>query len=240
MRPCCTAFGMMRRQLLLSIVFIISLALAGTLFGQEGPKAVLVDEHGATNCCDLRGRMDLFFSELMRDPAARGLVVVSTKDKSQIRTANRESMILNHAAFRRFPAERFDILRAVSDDDDVRVRYWVIPQGAERPEVGGVETNYSLPAAAKPFMLTAEYLDEGLCPGINDAAVFAKFLKDNPEARGNIVVRERSLGRAAAKGRRVMQEFKELGVAGTRLRVFTVTGASDDYDVPMVEYWFLP
>lgn len=214
--------------------------LAGAVFGQEGPRAVLVDDHGVTNCCDLRGRMDIFFSELMRDPAARGLVVLSTKAGNGVRAANRESMILTHAAFRGFPADRFDILRAVSDDDELRVRYWIVPPGAERPEVEGVEADYALPAAAKPFMLTATYRDDGLCPGINDAEVFAKFMKDNPGARGNIVVRERTLRRAAAEGRRVMREFTELGVAGTRLRVFTETRRANEYDVPMVEYWFLP
>ena len=225
---------------LLSVVFVCVSVFAGAVVAQEVPKAVLVDDHGATNCCDLRGRMDIFFSELMRDPAARGLVVLSTKAGNGVRSANRESMILTHAAFRGFPADRFDILRAVSGDDELRVRYWIVPQGAERPEVEGVEADYALPAAAKPFMLTATYLTDDLCPGIDDAEVFAKFLKDDPEARGNIVVRERTLGRAAAEGRRLIRKFAELGVAGTRLRVFTETRRANGYDVPVVEYWFLP
>jgi hypothetical protein len=237
---CDSIVGTMETRLLIRVAFFCVLVFVGTAFGQDVPKAVLVDDHGATNCCDLRGRMDLFFSELMRDPAARGLVVLSTKAENGVRTANRESMILTHAAFRGFPADRFDILRAVSGDDELRVRYWIIPQGAERPEVEGVEANYALPAAARPFMLTATYLDDGLCPGINDAEVFAKFMKDNPGARGNIVVRERTIARAAAEGRRVMRKFAELGVAGTRLRVFTETRRANEYNVPLVEYWFLP
>ena len=229
----------MARKLIL-VGLLLRLLTTSVGFAQNVPRAVLVDEHGATNCCDLQGRMDVFFGELMRDTAARGLVVISTKAENRFRAANRESMILNHAASRGFPAERFDILRAVSDDDDVRVRYWIVPQGAERPEVEGVEADYALHGAAKPFMLTAEYLDGGLCPGIDDVEVFAKFLKDNPEARGNIVVRERTLGRAEAEGRRLVREFGAKGIARSRIRVFTGTRAASDYDVPVVEYWFLP
>ena len=242
MRQCwVNIFGRMKR-LLLTLVLVCELVFAGSGHGQNVPKAVLVDDHGVTNCCDLRGRMDVFFSELMRDPAARGLVVLSTRAGNGVRTANRESMILTHAAFRGFPADRFDILRAVSgDDDEVRVRYWIVPQGADRPEVEGVEANYALPAAARPFMLTATYPDDGLCPGIDDAEVFAKFLKDDPEARGNIVVRERTLTRAEAKGRRLLRRFEsKYDIARERLRLFTGTRRANEYNVPLVEYWFLP
>jgi hypothetical protein len=69
-----------------------------------------------------------------------------------------------------------------------------IPISISRDEI------YSLPSSIKPFMLGAEYAVGGVCPEVSDFRIFAKFLKDNPEARGNIVVRERALGRAEGGG----------------------------------------
>jgi hypothetical protein len=228
------------KRLLQGVVIVCASVFVGTGFGQEVPKAVLVDEHGQLACDDSLGRLDVFYAELAKNPGDRGLFVISGRPEIKHRVAFREGLIEAHTRDRGVDAGRFDFVRAVSDGD-LMVQYWRIPPGADRPVISNVDKTYSLPSSIKPFMLGAEYSSgDGICPEVNDFPIFVKFLKDNPEARGNIVVRERTLGRAEAKGRRVVRELGAKGIARSRIRVFTGTRGADDHNVPVVEYWFLP
>ena len=228
------------KRLLQGVVIVCASVFVGTGFGQEGPRAVLVDEHGQLPCDDSLGRLDVFFAELAKNPGDRGLFVISGRPEIKHRVAFREGLIEAHTRDRGVDAGRLDFVRALSDGD-LMVQLWRIPPGADRPVIRNVDETYSLPSSTKPFMLGADYVyGEGSCTEVSDLAIFVKFLKDNPEARGNIVVRERTLGRAEAKGRRLVREFGAKGIARSRLRVFTGIRRESDYEVAMVEYWFLP
>jgi hypothetical protein len=228
------------KMFLLAVIFACVLVFADVGFTQESPKAVLVDEHGQLACDDSLGRLDVFYAELAKNPSERGLFVISGRPEIKHRVAFREGLIEAHTRDRGVDPGRFDFVRALSDGDLI-VQYWRIPPGADRPVIGNVDETYSLPSSIKPFMLGAEYTSgDGICPEVNDFPIFVKFLKDNPEARGNVVVRERTLGRAEAEGRRLVREFGAKGIARSRIRVFAGTRRGNDYDVPVVEYWFLP
>ena len=225
---------------LFSILLILCGILATSSFAQEAPRAVLVDEHGRLACDDSLSRIDLFFAELANRPSARGFVVISGNPEQKISAAFREATIEAHTAWRNFPAERFDIVRAQSDDE-LKVQYWFLPPGAERPNVARIDTTYALPRGLKPFILTAEGAVGATCTEVSGVEIFAKFLRDNPSARGNLVVRERTLQRAGAEGRRLLRKFESKhGISRKRLRLFTGTRRENDYNVPIVEYWFLP
>jgi hypothetical protein len=225
---------------LIYIVFICFGIFAASGLGQEAPRAVLLDEHGRLACDDSLSRIDLFFAELAKESSARGFVVISGNPEEKVSVAFREAMIVSHTTWRNFPAERFDIVRALSDDE-LKVQYWILPPGAERPNLVSIDTTYALRKELKPFMLASEGGVGSTCTEVNDRDIFARFLKDNPAARGNFVVRERTLARAEAKGRRLVREFgSQYGISRKRLRVFTDTRRANDHNVPLVEYWFLP
>ena len=226
---------------MISFVFVCCGIFAVSGFAQESGKAWLVDEHPQLACDDSLARLDAYYEELRNKPSATGLVVISAKPELKHLVAFREGLIVGHGISRSFPSDRIEIVRAVSDDE-LKVQFWIVPPGAERPEVSRVDMSYSLPSSMKPFRLGVEYVyGDQICPEVSDFAIFAKFLKDNPSARGNLVVRERTLRQAEAEGRRLLRQFeRDHGISRERLRVFPTTPRADDYNVPLVEYWFLP
>ena len=80
----------MRKSLIVIVlVWFGSLAISG--FGQEVPRAVLVDEHGRLPCDDLLGRLDAYFAELAGKPAAQGVVVRKKKNWKEQEETNAAS-----------------------------------------------------------------------------------------------------------------------------------------------------
>ncbi len=214
--------------------------------GQEPPKAVLVDEHGQLPCDDSLGRLDVWYAEISNHSGSIGLAVISGAREEKHLIAFRHSLMETNARFRGASEQlKLKYVRAVSRGP-LMVQLWRIPAGASEPRIENVDNTYTLPNDIRPFLLGKEYPDylgDNICPGEPaDQRIFASFLKENPSSRGNIVVRERTLAKARAKGARLLRTFKlEYGIPSSRLRIFPRKRSipSDNFE-PIVEYWYLP
>lgn len=224
-----------------SFVLLLLLSIF-PIWAQEAPKPVLVDEHGQLPCDDLLGRLDVYFAELSRDPGSIGLVMLSgTKEKKRL-AVFRQHLIEAHARDRKFTSNQIKFVRTISTEN-LGVQLWRIPSGATEPAFTDVDMTYALPETLKPMMLGGEYsYGDGICPEVDDAPIFAEFLKDNPSSRGNIVVRDRSIERAHRKAERIRRDFlNKYQVFSSRLRFFPrKASAPTNYQEPIVEYWYLP
>jgi hypothetical protein len=232
----------MRRYLLFFLVFL-TIAVSA----QGPPKAVLVEEHGQLPCDDSLGRLDNWYSELSKDPNSTGLAVISIRPEEKHLSVFRQNLMESNALFRgASKVLKLKYVRANSSED-LKVQLWRIPAGAEEPRIENVDNTFVLPSHITPFLLGKEYPDylgaDNICPGEpSDQRIFASFLKDNQSARGNIVVRERTVAKAQEKAVRIRNAFKRLyRIPPARLRVFprkrTVPA---NYLEPIVEYWYLP
>jgi len=85
-------------------------------------------------------------------------------------------------------------------------------------------------------------MGDQICPVVDDGEIFAKFLKENSGARGNIVIRDNSLTRARRKAARTKLDFEsKYGISGSRLRTFTAKlTRPSNHDEAILEYWYLP
>jgi hypothetical protein len=85
-------------------------------------------------------------------------------------------------------------------------------------------------------------MGDQICPEVDDGEIFARFLRENATARGNIVIRDTSLARARRKAGRMKRKFgSRYGISGSRLRTFTGKLMwPSSHDEPIVEYWYLP
>lgn len=225
------------------LLSVLAYMFALTSVGQVPPKAVLVDEFGRLPCDDNLYRIDFWYTELSHNPNSVGLVVIATAPDKKHLGVFHERMMEAHAEFRgASKALAFRYVRAVSEDD-LKVQLWRIPPGADDPRIESLDMSFSLPKQIEPFMLGAEYKFGGqICPDPADEPVFADFLRANPAARGNIVVRDRTIERARKKIGRVLRTFQnQYGISRRHLRVFPATLTKpSNHDEPVVEYWYLP
>lgn len=93
--------------------------------------ARLIDEFGALNPDDIRGRLDLFFAELANNPSDRGYII-NYGTPAQI--AARERLITNHINFRSAPRDRITIVNGgAAPDGTPTTKLYLVPPGADNP-----------------------------------------------------------------------------------------------------------
>jgi hypothetical protein len=210
--------------------------------GQETPKPTLIDDHEAIPCDETLGRIDAFFSELSRFPDNSGLIVLSAPPAAKSWLIFRQTIIEHQANWRSFDSSRFQIIRARSQRE-LRVQFWRIPPGTNSPSILDVDMSYDIPKTVPPFLMGDETrMGDQICPEVNDGEIFAKFLKENRGARGNIVIRDNSPTRGRQKAARMKRNFElKYGIAASRLRTFTAKlTRPSNHDEAIVEYWYLP
>lgn len=224
--------------LALSLVFF----LAGFTLGQDTQGAVLVDEHGSLPCDDTLGRLDLFFSELSKDSGSTGLVVLSAPLEKKRVSVFRQFLIKAHARDRGFTSNEIRYVRTTFGKE-FQVQLWRLPAGVAEPAIENIDMSFSLPETIGSHMLGGEYsYGDGICPEVEDGPIFAAFLRDNPRSRGNIVVRQRTLGQARRRAARIIRQLqKNHGIPRSRLRIFPQISSNPTNNLePIVEYWYLP
>ena len=226
----------------MKLSFALLILLSALPLWAQAPKPILVDEHGQLPCDDLLGRLDVYFSELSKDPGSIGLVELSTTKEQKLLGIFRHHLMEAHARDRDFTSNRIEFVRTISTET-LAVRLWRIPSGATKPALTEVDMTYGLPETIKPMMLRVEYAyADGICPEVDDDTVFAEFLKGNPNSRGNIVVRDLTIERARRKATRIREKFlTQHRISLDRLRFFPrKSSVPTNYLEPVVEYWYLP
>ncbi|NOT48331.1 MAG: hypothetical protein HOP17_11350 [Acidobacteria bacterium] len=205
----------------------------------------MLDEHGLLPCDDSLGRLDAWYADLSNNPNSIGLAVVSGPPEEKHRSVFRQHLMQANARFRK-ASEVLELkyVRANSPGE-IKIQLWRIPAGGGVPRIENVDNTFSLPGYIKPFRLGTEYPEfvDDICPGDrSEKSVFAAFLSDNPTARGNIVVRGRTLTLAKAKAARILRTLKgQYAIAGNRLHFFPRKRSVPLNNLePIVEYWYLP
>lgn len=224
------------------LLAVLLLRIGFPAYGQVVQEPILVDEYSSTPCDDFVGRLDSFLSELRTHQDSRGLIVLGDTSNSRVWTAELQSMIEVHILFRGFDAKRIEIVRR---DAPEQVRqFWRIPDGADSPRIERRVNGFDLSGtSSKPFVVAEETtMGTQICPDIDRNKLFASFLRANPNARGNVVVRDnqrsRGLRTAAKIRRRLASKYR---VTRNRLRFFVERRHRPaDYNEAIVEYWYLP
>ena len=209
--------------------------------GQSADEPILVDEYShVAPCDDLLSRLDAYLNELRLNPDQSGLIVLRDTPERRSQVAILQALFESWMDFRTFDRRRVEFVRA--DANEHLRQFWRVPPGATKPEVENVVSGYQMSGAVtKPFLL-ADETPTHICPEIDDFGIFARFLSDNPTARGNIVVRDQSSSRARRRAAAIIRKFeRNFGIQRKRLRIFTAKfKRPSKYDKAIVEYWYLP
>jgi hypothetical protein len=106
-----------------------------TQFTGSGPVAEkvtarLITEVGNVPHDQVRAQLDIFFSELQNNPSAQGYIINYGTDRQ---IAERERLIRNHIAFRKFDANRITMVRGGDTGSGINSKLYLVPPGADNP-----------------------------------------------------------------------------------------------------------
>ncbi len=232
---------------------------------QRPPRARKVDEFGrrGMGCCDAGARLDNFAIELQNEPGSTGYVLAYESAKRAPGTARLWGEELRNYLIevRALEESRVFLVNAGRHDgDDLKIEFWLVPQGAEPPAAARAEEKKE----ARPF--SGEFDELGVfddtrfydTEGCGEAgayeigityAAFAKLLKQQPDSQGYIVVYSKP-GSAPGYWRRVgtreQQKLAGDGLGAERLTIVNggevevKKGAKkeeDDEQYGRVEFW---
>jgi len=94
------------------------------------PQPVLVDQYGKLTNDDVKARIDGFYTTLNNDPSSHGYIIIYGTP-AQIKAAR--AQIDKAIAFRKYDPSRVTIVEGPPQGDEVQVKLYQVPAGAENP-----------------------------------------------------------------------------------------------------------
>jgi hypothetical protein len=221
------------------ISLIVVLFATMSAIAQEQLKPEMLTNSQKPNCEMLRAELDFLQHKLQENVDASGVIIINGEATDMRRNVVYESMIVNHLNRRGLPSNRFRVVRGELKPA-LKIEYWLVPAGALVPSLEEHEWDFTTDSNQKPFMFTWENVIDDICPEVDGVRLFSEFLKVNPSARANIVLRSSNANELIRMRRKVIKELtQKYSISQKRLRFFTVSQANTGWPPP-IEYWFVP
>jgi hypothetical protein len=229
----------------IKIVALLTISVMTTFsvpsVAQDKPDVVLFGDFESFPCSEFRGIVDTFMADLANDPDSYGYVVNSGSFDKLTSLVWREELIRSHLELRNFDSSRisFDLAESVGTP---RTRLWIVSPRTPRPKIENVKNSLSLASKREPFILTQQtFFNDSECLGENYPRLFARFLKSNPQARGNLLIYGRTSGEIRSRERNALFELvSTYGIERKRVRIFHRLNRNDPENLKGIEYWYLP
>jgi hypothetical protein len=239
-----------RKSFLFLIILLASFQIS---FGQEKPKAYLIDEFGKPCSEDLMARYDGFLIQLNQNPLAIGYIIFYGDDELEGRNLNFITYLtLIYPQAHRLDKSRIVLIRG-ENRAEMKIQFWLVPAGANppKPEREFVEEKITSTSlfdrnraefnrwSGRLDIYYDGFLDLG-CEFRPNVGEFANTLLSNPELTGYLIVYT-EFGKGIKYGNRVasfavvdlMNDYKV-----PRNRLKTIYGGNREE--PEIELWFVP
>lgn len=224
--------------------YLILLFAFQICFGQEKPKAELVDEFGNITWEDFVQRLDQLFVTLWNKEDSSAYIVIY-KGKAEGDKSNQgiryEQWAKGHIRVRGgSDKNRIFIIRA-EDKNALRIQLWVVPAGAEKPVFNETEWDLTIPSNKKSFIFTTTESNNGLATPAEHLSLnlFSELLEVNPAARGNFVIRARSKREFREEQTLIIKTVEKYKIPTSRLRFFFIRENKQRWDYPQTEVWIV-
>lgn len=216
------------------LVLLILFAFFQICFGQEKPKAMLVDEFPRLQCDDFLARIDNLATQLSNEPDSTGYIVTFGKKNRNLYNFGYEQLLKNALISLRRDRSRYVFVHG-EDMENLAIQFWVVPAGADKPQY--VEGNWSYELKLnKPFIFQKTIWEDDICPNFPNVELYSKFLLSNQNLHGNIVISEKSLRKFRQVKRELSNELVEnYKVRRSRIKFFFVKE-----DISGLEFWLVP
>jgi len=218
-------------------ILMVCFFLIRSVFAQEKPKAIQIDEFGTIGCEYLYAKSDNLQTVLKQNPSATGVVILHPQASSLAKALRYKNFIEKIFQKNEYAYDRLKIVRGPAAAL-VGGEFWLVPPNADDPSRGmDLWTDETLDLS-KPFLYDSED-ENGICPTFVPK-LYAALIKANPDVLGRIVVIPNSnFGK-----RRKFEAGKEwtdtltnkYGIRRNRLRLVF----AKDSNFEIVQFWIVP
>lgn len=220
-------------------IIVLSLFLLGGSAFPQPTVPTLLDEFERTPCDEFKARLDFLSNNLSAHSSSTVYVVIFGQQDDIRANVFYEGMIVGYLKQRKLDADRVRFIHS-SYKKKLTFQIWLVPSGVESPAFPIVEWSYKMPKTMTPYKFTWLNEYDDICPEVDGIGLYSEFLKANPEARGNIVIRDVTDRARRRLSRRTLTELsKKYGISRNRLRVFYANEKPDGVD-QRIEYWLVP
>lgn len=214
-----------------SIIIFFIFLFSITTFSQEKPKAELIDEFGSISCGDFLSRFDNLLISLQKDPNSTGYIYIFGDQNEPKNNLFYELIVQGEVFFHKFDSSRIKVIRA-KGEGNLRTQMWIIPEGANLPEIEQENYISKIADASKPFIVLYDG-DDGYCPIIGQNGLFIEILESNPKNRGHLVIYEKSRVKYEKAKKELKQSLNK--ISQKSLKFFYVKS-----EIRLTEYWIVP
>lgn len=226
-------------SLLLLLVFQFS-------FGQEKPKAKLIDEFGKPCREEFQMRIDSFHMELRNNPSSTGYIIFYGSETLEARNLSYFSVLSNYHKERKLPIQT---VRGANQKEE-KTQFWIVPSGAEPPKTNSEFTPTKI---TKPILFDSVWADFNRfygklwvydigffdlgCDFPPNQKEFANILRSNPNLTGRLVVFNSNKNRADRVVKFAVKELTKTYKVSLQ-RLATIYGGKTSE--PKIEFWLVP
>lgn len=198
-------------------------------------EALPFDQFSSLGCDELIARTQNFLYSLGKSAGARGYVVVAGAKDDVRRKVRYELLVKGVAKFMK--DDELPVTYIRSERANFMIELWIVKPGIEKPVFKEVAWNFVFPPETKPFILDDD--GEWICPAIPFESAYLEYLDANPDARGHVVIYEKSLKKFNMRKKETLILLKE--ISRRRLRFFHIRrdSAHAGYGAT-IEYWLVP
>lgn len=173
-----------KKYMKIKLSIVVLLLSTSSIFAQEKPKAVQIDEFGKVTCEDLLARTNGFGTQLSNDPSALGVVIIRY-DPSLVSRARWYRKLITGSLLNYSDATRLKIIQDPTASE-IGGQFWLVPAGANEPPYQGILWPDETFDLSKPFLYDSSS-DEDVCSAFTPQT-YADLIKSNPSVRGRIVI----------------------------------------------------
>lgn len=206
-------------------------------FGQEKPKAKLIDEFETTPCDDFLARMDNLFNETNADPNSSAYVLIYSNPNNIDNNKNISMFrgwIFGHVEARNFDNERISVVKTETNDS-FKMQLWIVPAGTEIP-FKFEEVKVRFPKIKKSTLHHKDSWENSIC-GSDRLKIYADILKNDAQLQGNIFIYDFSNQRILETQNYLIESLIDKYKVPRNSLKFFHRKSRRKYDV---EYWLVP
>lgn len=217
------------------LTLITLLASFQICFGQEKPKAILVDEFSKLPCDDFLARIDNLAIQLTNEPDSIAYIITFSNKNQTLSNFSYEQLLKNSLIALRRDRSRYVFVHG-ENQENLAVQFWVVPAGADKPQYNEGNWSYKI-EIEKPFIFQeTDHEDIGICPLFPNVELYSKFLQTNQNLRGNIVIYEKNLKNFRQTKKKLLTELVEdYKIRRNRIKLFFVKE-----EFSGLEFWLVP
>ena len=229
----------------LFVLFAIAVVLHATHGQTPSPAGEPFTEMGKPDCEMLWAQLDLASSETLKVAGSRLVIdITGFVQDSPERNVYWYEFVRSYFARRKIEPDRWTI-RTLPLADQWTIKFWILPAGSDPPQVIERKWRLKYPSGTKPFMFTngdSYSVEVGVCLYVDEVAMLADAVKENPSSRVNVVLTVKSDREFIRRKRKVLKELDEYSVSPDKVRVFKkISRKPNPYGIdPTIEYWLLP